>query len=600
MPLRSQSILQDGEIVRPCSNCKIFADETRNFLVTQELGHLNFIENHNPTPNFGFSNKVYLVKFSLHNPGDSRDFIVQVDYAPLQKIDLYIPETGKLFRTGALLPFNSRPISHRTFVFPVHIPSRQTHNFVFRFESEGALEFPILAMSADTFRDQVHEEQLVLGLYYGIVLVLIVYNLILFFIVRDRGYLYYLLYVAGYGLTQMVLNGVAYEYFWSELPYWNSKSLVFGIGWTFFFGVLFARNFLHPEILAPRMDRFLSFLRFLLFFQMPLAFLLPYNWSIRIASILVILFTGAIFLTALTCVIRKYGPARYFLVAWFCLLVGGTLYALKGLGFLPVNFITDNFLQIGSALEMSLLSLGLADRIVVNEAEKQKARKKALESEREKQSVMLKTARLEIELLKKNIQPHFLLNSLNAATVWLEEDPRTAKRLIEALSEEMRLLLTVSAEILIPVSLEINLCRAHLEVMSLRLDQAYDLETSGFLGTETIPPLVFHTIIENGLTHGLKGRSHGHFLIEKSSSDGLTIFGIHNDGAANGGIGHGTGIRYVESRLEEAYSGRWSLHHGPKVDGYLTEIRITDQLPLDIPKPSQSVAFFIPENESEA
>lgn len=564
-----------GQILAPCSqNCSIFLDGTRNLKLTDSFAGVPFTQISNPTPNFGFSNQVYFLKFVVSNPGSTSDFIVQVDYAPLQRIDFFIPEEGRMIQTGAALPFASRPVPHRTYVFPVQIPGGQSRTMFFRFESEGTLEFPILVMTADTFRDRIHEEQLVLGLYYGILTVLIVYNLILFFMVRDRGYLYYLLYVLGYGLIQTVLNGFAYEYFWPGSPYWNSKSLVFAIGWAFFFGIMFAREFLRSRRLVPRLDKFLYVLMLLLFFLMPAAFVLPYNWSIRAAAVLALLFTGSIFLTAFACVLRGYGPARYFLVAWFSLLVGVTAYALKGLGILPANFFTEYVLQMGSALEMCLLSLGLADRIRVNEEERQKARQAAMESSREKQAAKLTAARLEIELLKKNIQPHFLMNSLNAATVWLEEDPATARRLIEALSEEMRLLLRVSPEKVIPISDELALCRAHLDVMGLRLEKKYELLVNGISGREMIPPLVFHTVIENGLAHGLHDKPGGVFSIEKTEEPGFEVFHICNDGDVSDRKGTGTGMKYIASRLAEAFPGKWKLHHGPIEGGYKTSIWI--------------------------
>jgi len=152
------------------------------------------------------------------------------------------------------------------------------------------------------------------------------------------------------------------------------------------------------------------------------------------------------------------------------------------------------------------------------------------------------------------------------------------------LSEEMRVLLRVSAEKLIPVASELQMCHAHLEVMSLRLDQSYKLETVGFDGTEMIPPLVFHTIIENGLTHGLAGHREGHFIIRKKRVDEQNVYAITNDGDIATGSGGGTGIKYVESRLEEAYPGRWRLSHGPDTEGYTTLITV----PAELRAPGQS------------
>ncbi len=183
----------------------------------------------------------------------------------------------------------------------------------------------------------------------------------------------------------------------------------------------------------------------------------------------------------------------------------------------------------------------------------------------------IRSARLEIELLKKNIQPHFLLNSLNSIIAWLEEEPKTAVRLVNALAEELEILLKVSAEQTIPMDEEIRLCRTHLQLMGLRQDKSYRMEAQGIRGEEPIPPLVLHTLVENGLTHGYVGKTEGVFLLKREDIPGGIRFSLFNDGAPKekpAKQGEGTGLRYVRSRLEEAFPGRWSLNSGAVAGGW--------------------------------
>jgi Histidine kinase len=196
----------------------------------------------------------------------------------------------------------------------------------------------------------------------------------------------------------------------------------------------------------------------------------------------------------------------------------------------------------------------------------------------------LKAARLEIELLKKNIQPHFLLNSLNSIIAWLEEEPQTAVRLVKALEQELHLLLRISAEQTISLEEEINLCKLHLQVMGLRQDKHYEFWYEGEGQEDRLPPMVLHTLVENGITHGYQGRKQGVFRLTRELIPGGIRYSLHNDGTtkekglaqshdlARGG--KGTGLRYVRTRLEEAFPGRWKLDSRAVTDGWRVDLEV--------------------------
>lgn len=197
--------------------------------------------------------------------------------------------------------------------------------------------------------------------------------------------------------------------------------------------------------------------------------------------------------------------------------------------------------------------------------------------DREYQEAQVRAARLELELLRKHIQPHFLLNSLNSIVAWLEEEPATAARLVQSLADELRMLLKFSSVKSVPLADEVRLCQAHLEVMGLRYGKSYRIEIEGSLPLVEIPPLVLHTLVENGLTHGYAGRDAGVFRFACVQRERTLVMDMFNDGAvegAGGARGEGTGTRYVRSRLEELYPGRWRFTAGPAQGGWRASIAI--------------------------
>lgn len=197
---------------------------------------------------------------------------------------------------------------------------------------------------------------------------------------------------------------------------------------------------------------------------------------------------------------------------------------------------------------------------------------------RHAQAAQLAAARLETELLKKNLQPHFLLNTLAVLTEIVEQDPRSAVKLIDDLADEFRSVARVSAEKLIPLAQELELCRAHLRVMSVRMGRTWRFEATGVDEAAPVPPAVFLTLIENSFAHQRVPEGGATFnLRREDSADGTTRYtflapgAVQTDPARPAG---GTGLRYVKARLEESFPGRWFLRHEPVAGGWQTVIEL--------------------------
>jgi hypothetical protein len=216
---------------------------------------------------------------------------------------------------------------------------------------------------------------------------------------------------------------------------------------------------------------------------------------------------------------------------------------------------------------------------------------------RRAREVALTAVRLETELLKKNLQPHFLLNTLATIIEVIEQEPKTAVTLIEALAREFRILARVAGEKLIPLGHELELCRAHLRIMSLRKGAACSLavgERVDELGL--VPPALFHTLVENGLTHLLPRDGEQRFELSEAREATRRRYTLvaHGDpmdrarpptlpplaGTPAPGVvapatrREGTGLRYVKARLEESFPGRWSLRGEAIPEGWRTVIEI--------------------------
>ncbi len=181
--------------------------------------------------------------------------------------------------------------------------------------------------------------------------------------------------------------------------------------------------------------------------------------------------------------------------------------------------------------------------------------------QQQKTEAVVRSARLEVEMLKRHLQPHFLMNTLTALSEWIEQEPRTAVRMIDALADELRILGEMSTATLVSADDELRLCRSHLANMSLRKDVAYDLEVEGIDGSHRVPPAVFHTLVENAVTHGAASpKVTLRLSASQSGSRVRYVFEAPAGDESNGA--NGTGTKYIEARLREAWGEAWTFRQG--------------------------------------
>ncbi|MGG2398755.1 7TM diverse intracellular signaling domain-containing protein [Pseudomonas sp. SH1-B] len=324
-----------------------------------------------PVLNAGYSRSVFWLRLDLqYRPQQaqgSRNWLLELAYPPLDHLELYLPDDNGSFalaqRTGDALPFDSRQIRQNNYLFELNLEPGQSKRIYLRLESQGSIQAPLTLWAPNAYLEEQPGRIYVLGIIYGVLLVMLVYNLFIFLSVRDTSYLYYIFYIASFGLYQVSVNGAGIEYFWPNSPWWANAATPFLIGSAALFGCQFARSFLHTAEHSPWVDRLLLLLMACGATVMILALCISYATALRLATYLALLFTVVIFAAGILAWLRGMRVARYFIFAWTAFLIGGVINTLMVLGYLPNVFLTMYASQIGSALEVGLLSLALADRI---------------------------------------------------------------------------------------------------------------------------------------------------------------------------------------------------------------------------------------------
>lgn len=362
---------------------------------------LQFQPNNDGIPSYGYTSSVYWMRFEIDNRFESEEYILEFPYAPHDSITLYEPigtNGYKASNGGDLLPFDKRDLNHRHVTFELSLPEKESRIYYVKIQSEGSLQLPIILWTGEAFSEKSLIEYLLFGLYYGATLVMAVYNVFLYSSLRLRSYLWYVFLIMAVSMTQLTLNGFAYQFLWPDFPWWNNRSIVFSIALSNLAGAIFVNKFLEVRQYARVWNKILSVLAILNLGIIGIL-MVSYPLALNLVTLSTTLFIPVVLTTTILCWKRGNKAARFLFFAWFIFLLTGLISSLSDAGMLPLNAFTRNASLIGSLVEMILFSLALADRVKIIQLEKEKAERMALENKEMALEHLKRTDRLKDEFL---------------------------------------------------------------------------------------------------------------------------------------------------------------------------------------------------------
>jgi two-component system, sensor histidine kinase LadS len=315
----------------------------------------------------GFHKDPVWLRFKLANPETSaKNLVLDLGYPLHDHVEFYFRNANGWIKkiSGDMHPYNTREIDSANIAFLLSaVPG--DNMYYLRIHSQSSLVLPLRILSEQKFYNEKFQEYIVLFLYYGVLIVMALYNLFLYFSIRDRTYLYYTLFTAVLLVNTANLNGMSFQFLWPDSPRWGNIAVLLGVFLVHAMGIQFSRSYLRTDKLIPRIDIVLKVFAGICYVGCVVAFFVPY-WALM-KSVLFLVLSATILLMGVGVygVIKKYRPAYFYLSAWVLLLTANILAILKNAGVLPSWTILGYSIQIGSAVEVVLLSLGLADRINV-------------------------------------------------------------------------------------------------------------------------------------------------------------------------------------------------------------------------------------------
>jgi len=343
--------------------------------------------------NFGYTRSAWWLRFSL--PGGApagEELLLEIAFPSIDRAEFHLPEPQPdaaprywMRVAGDEYPWAAREVRHRNHVFRFSVPPQPgPHVYYLRFASHSVLTVPLALWRPEAFAERDRDVQLVLGLFYGLALALVLYNLMLFFAVRDGTYLVYVGYAAAFGLFLFGYDGLAYQYLWPASTWWANHASATALCITLALGAQFARSFLDTPRLARRADKVILAVigaAAVLAACSASGWLLSYGTVLRTVSVLAAGMAALSIYVAVRALFGGYRPARFFLLAWAALLVFILIGALRNFTLVPSNLVTIYGLHFGFALDVLLLSFALGDRITLLRRERVQAQAETVQAQ---------------------------------------------------------------------------------------------------------------------------------------------------------------------------------------------------------------------------
>jgi len=359
------------------NNSFIFEDKQRNKTVNDvlkdwESGKFNSfpVSGFNP----GFTKSVFWLAVELPKESEN-NYLLRIGNAHINFIDFYEvgkTETTLLKKTGDHLPFKSRPLNSRLFVFPLKSSSESKSLYLLRIDKHHeSLQLSFELFTVDSYYETKANEHLISGIFFGIILLIVLFCFFQFLMLRDFLYLHFLSFVLFTFLWLAADKGYGYQFMWPDSPDFASRTRPIFSSALGITALIFFKSFLQIR----KENKFNKLLNlWIIIGFVPLAiFMIPINYNLFPSFIMVVLIGHIVWsfiiiaIMLLVVVVESYKGnknAWFYFLSFIALVVFSTTELLIHSGSKSVynNYFSQFGIQTGLAVQFLILTFGIAYR----------------------------------------------------------------------------------------------------------------------------------------------------------------------------------------------------------------------------------------------
>lgn len=460
------------EPVKLNKGLSLFVDPS-NAIPFEKIPGQKFNPSTDKVPSMGITNATIWVKFNILNTTDEHTLLLMVEQPAIDRLSLYTKENGVWKKTslGEYKRYSKRIIDNPNYLFPLEIPKDSSALYYLSIQSKDQMLIPLLLGTERAILKEDINRNLYFGMYIGVILIMILYNLFVAFTVRDSSYIYYIVYIFFVGLTQFTFQGFSFKYLWPDNLWLANYSSILVPFFSGLSTIIFLKKFMQTKKYTPKLDYGIDLLVVLYCVACITGMLGNYSLSIEILQITAS--TGSIYVLYVANVIRKkgYRPAVFFLIGYSIFLLAVIIFVLRNFNILPYNTFTSYILEIGSVIQITLLSFALADKINFFRLEHEQSQQQALEVSKENER-LIREQNIELEI-QVNKRTEELQNSNVTLNHTLTELKGAQSQLVDA--EKMASLGQLTAGIAHEINNPINFVTSNIKPLELDINDLYDV-----------------------------------------------------------------------------------------------------------------------------
>lgn len=361
---------------------EVFSDKANSYSFEQVAKLDSFKRANTDVLNLGLSDGSHWLRLKIRNRTMRPSLMLALQQPVLDHAELYVVYEDGHVRSQEVtssLPFMTREYQHQDYLFDIWLPTGQEATIYVKVQALEALLLPVVIGTETSVLQRLTLNDFLNGLYYGLMLVMILYNLFVWYSLRDPLYLRYVFYVFCVAITQACLQGYGFRLLWPDLPSVQLYAVPIAGAFSGISTLLFIRPFLHMAERAPLLNKIM--LGILGYYFLILGVIVTGKLTLAYSLIDLGALLGAVVImaAAIQVTAQGYRPAKFILVSWTVFLLAVIVFVLKDYDIIPYTNLTSHALLIGSGLEVVLLSIALADRINTLKAEKEHSQAEAIQ-----------------------------------------------------------------------------------------------------------------------------------------------------------------------------------------------------------------------------
>lgn len=327
----------------------------------------DYFQNYNNDLNFGFLDRTLWIKIPIeHDLNSNKNWYFEVANPNIDYLKIFLIEEGQKnhisWELGDIFPFNSRVINHRNFVVPFELKKESRYNIYLKIDSSNGINLPINIYSSDAFLEHSLFSEMLYGLYFGIIAIMILYNLMIFFSLKDVNYFLYVLPILGNVIFFSSESGHNFQYLHQWSPGLQKYIAPLSIGFWIITSAIFTLSFLKVKNYSKYVYGGLIGMITLGSLLIIYTFFGNYQFVIEIANKASSINAFLLIISGIYVYRKGNKFARYFILAWAFFTFGNFIHSLTIEGILPSNIYTNYALAFGTIMEIMLLSLALSDK----------------------------------------------------------------------------------------------------------------------------------------------------------------------------------------------------------------------------------------------